>query len=145
MPTIPGFLRRRGQPSDSDMDVRRHSFYTPSEPASLAVADRVDGRTSEQLPRKPSMADLLFPSNASTPAIVEPSATPVQPSLVLHQRPQSPPVQQDTPKLRRFSMLKFRHASESQLSTRARQQAEALAAPPVPKRTSALDLLSANQ
>ncbi|TIC90498.1 hypothetical protein CH35J_011624 [Colletotrichum higginsianum] len=39
-------------------------------------------------------------------------------------RPNTPPVQEETPKHRRFSMLRFRNASDSQLSLRAKQQAE---------------------
>ncbi|KAF2015533.1 hypothetical protein BU24DRAFT_180166 [Aaosphaeria arxii CBS 175.79] len=46
--------------------------------------------------------------------------------------PPSPPVQEHTPNTRRFSMLRFRHASDSQLSTRAKEQQAAAEAPPVP-------------
>ncbi|OAA64553.1 guanyl-nucleotide exchange factor [Niveomyces insectorum RCEF 264] len=50
--------------------------------------------------------------------------------------PESPLVQEETSKHRRFSLLRFRNASDSQLSTRARQhalaQAEAEDIPPVP-------------
>ena len=49
-------------------------------------------------------------------------------------RPDTPPVQQQTNKHRRFSILRFRNASDSQLSLRAKQQAEA-PPPPVPRRT----------
>ncbi|KAF2187495.1 hypothetical protein K469DRAFT_685962 [Zopfia rhizophila CBS 207.26] len=45
--------------------------------------------------------------------------------------PPSPPVQEHTPNTRRFSMLRFRHASDSQLSTKAKEHAAA-EAPPVP-------------
>lgn len=49
-------------------------------------------------------------------------------------RPESPPIQDETPKHRRFSLLRFRNASDSQLAARARQQAqaEANAIPPMP-------------
>ncbi|RMZ66992.1 transport sec73 [Pyrenophora seminiperda CCB06] len=49
--------------------------------------------------------------------------------------PPSPPVQQQTPNTRRFSLMRFRHASDSQLSTKAKEQAAAdddEDAPPVP-------------
>ncbi|KAL1606522.1 hypothetical protein SLS60_003927 [Paraconiothyrium brasiliense] len=46
-------------------------------------------------------------------------------------RPPTPPVQEPTPLTRRFSLMRFRHASDSQLSTRAKEQA-AEDAPPVP-------------
>ncbi|PSR79109.1 hypothetical protein BD289DRAFT_346033, partial [Coniella lustricola] len=51
-------------------------------------------------------------------------------------RPDSPPIQEEMPKHRRFSMLRFRNASDSQLSARAKKQAYAHAdeaAPPVPR------------
>ncbi|CAK7264104.1 hypothetical protein SEPCBS57363_000901 [Sporothrix epigloea] len=50
-------------------------------------------------------------------------------------RPDSPPVQEQTLKHRRFSLLRFRNASDSQLAARARQQAQEAdtgLAPPVP-------------
>lgn len=43
----------------------------------------------------------------------------------------SPPMQEKMPKHRRFSILKFRHASDSQLSKTAREQREEQA-PPLP-------------
>ncbi|EXF83442.1 Sec7 domain-containing protein [Colletotrichum fioriniae PJ7] len=46
-------------------------------------------------------------------------------------RPDTPPIQEETPKHRRFSILRFRNASDSQLSVRAKQQAEK--PPPVPR------------
>lgn len=46
-------------------------------------------------------------------------------------RPATPPIQEESTKHRRFSLLKFRNASDSQLSVRARQQAEA--PPPLPR------------
>ncbi|KAJ4294126.1 hypothetical protein N0V90_007816 [Kalmusia sp. IMI 367209] len=46
-------------------------------------------------------------------------------------RPPTPPVQEHTPLTRRFSLMRFRHASDSQLSVRAKEQA-AEDAPPVP-------------
>jgi hypothetical protein len=49
-------------------------------------------------------------------------------------RPESPPVQEETPKHRRFSMLRFRNASDSQLSLRVRQQQLAEKPPPMPER-----------
>ncbi|KAF2652165.1 hypothetical protein K491DRAFT_695812 [Lophiostoma macrostomum CBS 122681] len=45
--------------------------------------------------------------------------------------PPSPPVQAETPNTRRFSLMRFRHASDSQLSTKAKEQATE-EAPPVP-------------
>ncbi|KAF2449021.1 protein transport protein sec73 [Karstenula rhodostoma CBS 690.94] len=46
-------------------------------------------------------------------------------------RPSTPPVQEHTPLTRRFSLMRFRHASDSQLSTRAKEHADD-DTPPVP-------------
>ncbi|EFX01000.1 guanyl-nucleotide exchange factor [Grosmannia clavigera kw1407] len=48
-------------------------------------------------------------------------------------RPESPPIQEQTPKHHRFSILRFRNASDSQLAARARQQALAEEMPPMPR------------
>jgi hypothetical protein len=122
MSMIQGFLRRRGPASDVNM--RRHSLFAgdPSSPN-----DMLDVRVSEQLQRKTSASSLISSPNESTSAMKERLYKPAE-------RPASPPVQDENPKHRRFSMLKFRHASDSQLSTRARQQADAAAAPPIPGR-----------
>ena len=47
-------------------------------------------------------------------------------------RPASPPIQDETSKHQRFSVLRFRNASDSQLSLRAKQHAEQ--PPPIPRR-----------
>jgi hypothetical protein len=121
---MPGLLRRRGPTSDAD--IRRHSFFV-GDPSST---ERVAGRASEQIPRKPRTSDFLLPPNASTPAVNEPPSR----TIDIVDRPISPPIQDETSKHRRFSMLRFRYASDSQLSIKARQQADAAAAPPVPHR-----------
>ncbi|OCK74190.1 hypothetical protein K432DRAFT_410068 [Lepidopterella palustris CBS 459.81] len=48
-----------------------------------------------------------------------------------HERPSSPPIQEHTPNTRRFSIMRFRHASDSQLSVKAKEHAAA-SAPPMP-------------
>ena len=131
MPIIPGLLRRRGQASETDLN-RRHSLLFPG-PSGAAAADTRAGRLSEQLPRRDAGASdsLELTPQSSAPAIAFTSPE----KTVPEDRPVSPPVQDATPKqTRRFSMMKFRHASDSQLSTRARQQAEADATPPMPRR-----------
>lgn len=62
-----------------------------------------------------------------------PSQLPSRESESAASRPDTPPVQRETNKHRRFSVLRFRNASDSQLSLRAKQQAEK--PPPVPRRT----------
>ncbi|KAE8442127.1 hypothetical protein EG329_003833 [Mollisiaceae sp. DMI_Dod_QoI] len=126
MPLMQGLLRRKGLASDAEL--RRHSFYAADSNSNSRVP--IDSRASEQIPRRPSAAEFLSPSSAEdgpTPARL--SAETVHEGL---QRSVSPPVQEETQKHRRFSMLKFRHASDSQLSTRARLQAQTEAAPPLP-------------
>jgi hypothetical protein len=56
-------------------------------------------------------------------------------------RPESPPIQPATPRTARFSMLRWRHASDSQLSTKARIQAEQ-DIPPVPAMPSGISTTS---
>ncbi|GAB7340122.1 hypothetical protein MBLNU457_6606t1 [Dothideomycetes sp. NU457] len=52
----------------------------------------------------------------------------------LHLHPSiSPPIQPPNPATKRFSLLKFRHFSDSQLATRARLQAEQAQKPPLPR------------
>ena len=46
-------------------------------------------------------------------------------------RPSSPPIQERTPKHQRFSILRFRHASDSQLAKTAKEHAAAVV-PPMP-------------
>src|SRR5450432_1666238 len=110
MPTIQGFLRRRGP--TSDVDIRRHSLYA----GDPSINDMLEARGSEQLHRQTSASSFQVLSESSPPAV---NVIPAEPE----NRPDSPPVQDENPKHRRFSMLKFRHASDSQLSIRARQQA----------------------
>ena len=50
---------------------------------------------------------------------------------------ESPPIQERPPKHHRFSILRFRHASDSQLSKTAKEQADS-GTPPMPSRKSKL-------
>lgn len=114
MPLMPGLLRRKGLASDADM--RRHSFYTPtSESNDQPPVPSIDGRASEQIPRRPSATEFLSTTTGTDGPAPERTADEVEGEP---QRSVSPPIQEETHKHRRFSMLKFRHASDSQLSTR---------------------------
>ncbi len=115
MPLMPGLLRRRGAPA-SDAELRRHSFYTADASSNPAVHH--DGRASEQIPRRPSAAEFLSPEVALD-RISSSRQSAESAGESLH-RTVSPPIQEENQKHRRFSMLKFRHASDSQLSTRGR-------------------------
>jgi hypothetical protein len=128
MPTLQGLLRRRGQ--GSDLDIRRHSFYTGQSASNPTIV--FDGRASEQIPRRPSAAEFLSPDSAAPGVSI--TRTSGDAGSGLDERSVSPPVQEESSKHRRFSMLKFRHASDSQLATRARLHAQDNAAPPLPRR-----------
>lgn len=130
-------LRRRGLSSDADM--RRHSVAI-DESATIQheAATIAQGRASEQIPRNvsnflsPAMA-ATHPSPSSAPRSI--SSTP-RLSTSAVERPTSPLTQEQHSKHRRFSMMKFRNASDPQLSSRARLQAAQAseAPPPLPKR-----------
>jgi hypothetical protein len=114
MPLMPGLLRRRGPASDAEL--RRHSFYSADWTSTPSAS--LDGRASEQIPRRPSAAEFLSPESAlEGPSVTRTSAEGGTESVDL-ERSVSPPVQEENHKHRRFSMLKCRHASDSQLSTR---------------------------
>ena len=126
MPLMPGLLRRRG--ASSDAELRRHSFYFAESTGPSTV---LGPRASEQIPRRPSAAEFLSPpSPVGGPSITRTSVEGIT------ERAASPPVQDESYKHRRFSMLKFRHASDSQLSTKSRLQAQSQAnnTPPIPQR-----------
>jgi hypothetical protein len=144
MPLMPGLLRRRGQ--SSEVDMGRHSFYAAN---SVSNPSLQNSRASEQIPRRPSAAEFLSPD-----AALDGTASPRRISEGdTNLRAVSPPIQEDGPKHRRFSMLKFRHASESQLALKgmekvdvrtlfkannlpARQQADSQPVPAIPQRMS---------
>jgi len=114
MPLMQGLLRRKGPASDAEL--RRHSFYSADSTNTHSAV--LDGRASEQIPRRPSAAEFLSPESAlAGPFITRTSAESATESVNL-ERSVSPPVQEESHKHRRFSMLKFRHASDSQLSAK---------------------------
>jgi hypothetical protein len=104
----------------SDIDVLRRSDLEPSQRPYSTYGLPTDIRSAGEPPRR-RIRD----------SVVSLSAVRDQPTF---DTAASPPIQ-DTlpvPKNRRFSMLKFRHASDSQLSKTAKEHAEAAAAPPIP-------------
>ncbi|OTB14059.1 hypothetical protein K445DRAFT_63530 [Daldinia sp. EC12] len=138
------FLRRRGVMA-SDTDMRRHTIV-------------VDSASSgpKQSSRKPQPEAFLSPDAAaeneegtadgingngegskSSVDTVAMSATasmfPGRESEDPFNRPETPPIQDESPKHRRFSMLRFRNASDSQLSARLKQQQQAERLPPMPQ------------
>ncbi|KAL7813482.1 guanine nucleotide exchange factor [Trichoderma gracile] len=108
------FLRRRGNMA-SETDMRR--LTTAFAPASDDVPELPPP------PPPPSQPDDEAADPQSRPQSRE--------SVASLDRPSTPPVQQQSSKHRRFSVLRFRNASDSQLSLRVKQAAEK--PPPVPR------------
>lgn len=133
MPLLPGLLRRR---APSGEDLRRRTFYhTETAPGNLDNALNND-QTIEQLPRSASAIGFAPTSDGVTPSSAERQSSDVDVQAL--GRSVSPlPIQEESSKHRRFSMLKFRHASESHLSRKAREHA---IAPPIPQRTMVFSL-----
>lgn len=135
-------LRRRTAASDAEM--RRHS-YLPTDSNTLNPIldfdDLPDGRASEQMPRRPSPGEFQSSAEPETiaplplPPMLNRPATDYPTAL---QRLGTPPIQEESSKHRRFSMLRFRHASDSQLSSKSRLQAQNASipedVPPIPHR-----------
>jgi hypothetical protein len=135
------FLRRRGNMA-SESDMRRHSLFdslsapAPKQPTfnSGSTADLpalttvAEDSTSPSVPS--SSADLprdsisVASTHGGVPSIVEPSDGPASVAGSDHSH-----------KRRRFSMLRFRNASDSQLAAKAKLHAAAEKPPPVPRRT----------
>lgn len=114
---------------------RRHSAFFGAANLTTTTTNIREGRASEQIPRNVSSAQFLSPGMAATmpvPLTLDSS----NPRLSPAERPSSPPVQDEHPKHRRFSMMKFRNASDPQLSSRAKMLAAQAseAPPPLPKR-----------
>ncbi|KAK0626662.1 hypothetical protein B0T14DRAFT_111932 [Immersiella caudata] len=127
------FLRRRGNLA-SETDIRRHTLLD-----GLAVPKLPPSR-SESTTDLPAVTEDLPPPSAPTSPVEAPadrmstsSSYLATPSIDGADRPPSP-VQQETHKHRRFSMLRFRNASDSQLAAKAKLHAAAAqTAPPVPR------------
>ncbi|CAJ2507983.1 Uu.00g091690.m01.CDS01 [Anthostomella pinea] len=146
------FLRRRGVMA-SENDMRRHT--TLIDPESVKQPLRKPQAEAFLSPGAPSdadqgEADVLYHapegSQSSTNTMAAPATpTPARESEDPFDRPESPPIQEQTPKHRRFSMLRFRNASDSQLSTRLKQHQQAEKPPPMPQLQYSTRLLVALQ
>ncbi|KAH7408634.1 protein transport protein sec73 [Phaeosphaeria sp. MPI-PUGE-AT-0046c] len=117
------------RPNRSDRDLKRRSTLDPAGLFKRADRDARLNASTENLQRdrvavsedggRPTSSDVARPAMTS-PHDGEPE-------------PPSPPIQQATPNTRRFSLMRFRHASDSQLSVKAKEQAARdESAPPVP-------------
>jgi hypothetical protein len=115
------FLRRRANIA-SETDMRR-----------LNAADDADQPNNVQQ-RPPIDSITLQPAAAHTVIIEDDDfpATSSHDAADQESNPESPMVDEENSKRRRFSILRFRNASDSQLSLRAKQHAEQ--PPPIPRR-----------
>jgi hypothetical protein len=119
------------RPNRSDRDLKRRSTLDPA-----GLFKRGGGDTDSRFYKSTENLDpdrLAVSEDGGRP----PSRDVARPSLQLHDaaepdEPPSPPVQEATPNTRRFSLLRFRHASDSQLSVKAKEHAAREPAPPVP-------------
>lgn len=148
IPIAMPFLRRRGN-AGSESDMRRHTIFDslPVPPAKgthprpgsatdlpVLVTTPEEGEVplsslpvSPVTPVTPVMptVDLELTVSSNAP---QPTGDPVDHSL----SPSVPPA--ETPKSKRFSMLRFRNASDSQLAAKAKLQAASEKPPPLPRR-----------
>ncbi|KAF1847332.1 protein transport protein sec73 [Cucurbitaria berberidis CBS 394.84] len=108
------------RPGRSDRDLKRRSTLDPGN--FFRRGDR--DKSSENL----SATRIAVSEDGGRPL----STDVARPSTSHDDSPPSPPVQESTPNTRRFSMMRFRHASDPQLSSKAKEHAARDAAPPVP-------------
>ncbi len=127
------FLRRRGVMA-SESDMRRHT--TLFDPKVQADDVFLDLRPANHRPENGTASQDSNGDGFSTSPHL--NFDPIQDTARVSQdscdRPDTPPIQEETPRHRRFSMLRFRNASDSQLSTRLKQQQQAEKPPPMPAR-----------
>lgn len=110
------------KPSLSKKDVKRRSTLDPFSFTRRHDTSPETGNTVERPPiRRAVSQDARRPKSSND----------TEPQSIAEDPPGSPPVQGSTAGTKRFSMMRFRHASDSQLNTKAREQA-ADPAPPVP-------------
>ena len=115
------------RPNRSERDLKRRSTLDPAGLFRRGDKDTRFNKSSENLDPsrfaasedgwRPASSDMARPSTGHDD----------------DDSPPSPPVQDHTPNTKRFSLMRFRHASDSQLSTRAKEHATRDEdAPPVP-------------
>jgi hypothetical protein len=113
------------RPGRSDQNLKRRSTL---DPANFFKRGDKDARVDDAGER-PEAGRIAVSEDGRRPT----SSEVVRPSTSAgDDEPPSLPVQAATPNTRRFSMMRFRHASDSQLSTRAKEQAARDRAPPLP-------------
>jgi hypothetical protein len=143
------FLRRRGNNNmSSETDVRRHTFFESSAsgditPALSSQPFQNNHEGAGEFFHSPPCHDLPRDSTASRLEDHRESHAESRPDIEGQgeSRPDTPPIQDENSKHHRFSVLRFRNASDSQLSLRVKQQSEQT--PPVPRRKSSYMLFVA--
>ena len=120
---MPWSRLRVSRPTDGGL--RRHSTIDP-------IQLRSQSENEDSHHANAMVMDSL--PNLEPPLAPEQLAEPFGASLLgaTTARPSSPAVRERNPKQQRFSMLRFRHASDSQLSQTARDQAN-MPTPPMPE------------
>ncbi|CAO2651660.1 Nn.00g042300.m01.CDS01 [Neocucurbitaria sp. VM-36] len=108
------------RPGRSERDLKRRSTLDPGNLFKRGDRDK----STEHLDR----GRIAVSEDGGRPQ----SSEVARPSTSHDDSPPSPPIQESTPNTRRFSLMRFRHASDPQLSAKAKEQAAREAAPPVP-------------
>ncbi|ESA42621.1 hypothetical protein GE21DRAFT_8031 [Neurospora crassa] len=149
IPIAMPFLRRRGN-AGSESDMRRHTILDslPVPPANGTHSRPGSATDLPVLVTTPEDGEVPISSVSPSPVTPVTPATPVMPTVDLEPTmsstaPQptgdpvdhslSPSVPAETPKSKRFSMLRFRNASDSQLAAKAKLQAASEKPPPLPR------------
>jgi hypothetical protein len=147
-------MRRHNEPEQPSSSHHPTKFHTLPRFPSKRPASRDDHSAEEQAASTTSLPSVPETGSSTTPALVFVPAPPITPPndgihpessgasgasvTDVNDRPASPPVQEESSRHRRFSMLRFRNASDSQLAAKARLQAAAEIPPPTPRRMSLL-------
>ncbi|KAM7217849.1 protein transport protein sec73 [Rhypophila decipiens] len=140
------FLRRRGNMA-SESDMRRHTIIADNVADSNEAISQPTSSHPSPIPEH-SVPVLSLPQEEAEDVKPPPSATTTEDdamsSTSSHRARMStgdvpadrtlfPPVQDQTNKYRRFSMLRFRNASDSQLAAKAKLHAAGERPPPLPR------------
>lgn len=148
-------MRRHNEPEQRSSSHHPPKFHTlPRFPSRRPPSRDGDHFAGEPTSSSTSLPSVPETGSSTAPALVFIPAPPITPpndtihsassvangasATDVFDRPVSPPVQDESSRHRRFSMLRFRNASDSQLAAKARLQAAAEIPPPTPRRKSLL-------
>ncbi|KAM0558157.1 hypothetical protein ACHAPJ_004841 [Fusarium lateritium] len=124
----------------SETDIRRHTFFDSSTSGDIPPPlpsqpeqndDQAAGESSRPKPSRELTRESTNSRTDPRPESRRESRPGSRPDGQTESRPDTPPIQEGNSKHHRFSVLRFRNASDSQLSLRAKQQSET--PPPVPR------------